>query len=809
MGQRVSVEGKQFACGGARFAFHGVTYGTFAARADGALFPDTDRIRRDLAAMSAAGFTVVRTYTPPPDDLLDAASENGLKVLAGLFYRDWRYLLGTRPVEQRRLAAQARNDARDLAIRLAENPTVLGICVGNEIPADVVRWVGGKVVSRLISELADIVHDVDPRQLVTYANYPSTEYLHVPNLDFATFNVFLESRAEMRRYLTRIQHLANDLPLVMGETGLSANGTPDGDARQAEVLEWQLETALERGVAGTCIFSWTDDWSVAGQAVRGWHFGLTRSDRQPRPALAVAERANRRSLRDLRAGWPSMSVVICARNAESTLDECLRHTCALDYEPFEVIVVDDGSTDATASIARKHDGVRLLSIPHAGLAAARNEGLRAATGEIVAYLDSDAYPSAEWLLYLALGFDRPDVVGVGGPSTAAPHDGLGSHQVAAAPGGPVHVLLGDDRAEHIPGCNMAFRKSILEQMGGFDPVFTVAGDDVDVCWRIIDRGWHIGFHPAAHVWHHRRPGLRAYLRQQLGYGRSEALVEARHPYRFTRTGTARWRGRIYQPVPSRVGSQKIYRGIYGTAGYQSVYGGGGRAIDVAHQVGVPIAFLCVATAPLALIALPFGILPLSAVAFLLAIVAIDFSAAIPPPVIRKQRLSYRLGVALMHLLQPLSRTFARAWHRPVARKRVIRAPRLLGPAQALPGGVVLIPEDRPREKLVEDILLLLRQAGATVVPPTGWEAYDARLLVSVLVAGDLITSSHPIGWVQVRMRARLRMAPMLLFAGAAAVLAVIAPAAAVGVLLLGMTDLIIGAIRLGRQRSRIRVGASE
>src|SRR5450759_4945032 len=117
--------------------------------------------------MSAAGFTVVRTYTPPPDDLLYAASENGLKVLAGLFYRDWRYLLGTRPAEQRRLAVQARNDARDLAIRLAENPTVLGICVGNEIPADVVRWVGGKVVSRLIAELADIVHDVDPRQLVT------------------------------------------------------------------------------------------------------------------------------------------------------------------------------------------------------------------------------------------------------------------------------------------------------------------------------------------------------------------------------------------------------------------------------------------------------------------------------------------------------------------------------------------------------------------------------------------------------------------------------------------------------------------
>jgi hypothetical protein len=192
----------------------------------------------------------------------------------------------------------------------------------------------------------------------------------------------------------------------------------------------------------------------------------------------------------------------------------------------------------------------------------------------------------------------------------------------------------------------------------------------------------------------------------------------------------------------------------------------------------------------------------------LAMAAIDFSAATPPPAIRKQRLSYRLGVALMHLLQPLSRTFARAWHRPVARKRVIRAPRLIGPAQALPGGVVLIPEDRPRGDLVDDILLLLRQAGATVIPPTGWEAYDARLLVSVLVAGDLITSSHPVGWVQVRIRPHLRAGPTLLLSGVAALLGIIAPAAAVGVLLLGMTDLVVGAIRLGRLRSRIRVGAS-
>ncbi|MEP6753184.1 MAG: glycosyltransferase, partial [Candidatus Dormiibacterota bacterium] len=775
--QRVRIDGKHFKAGSERFAFRGVTYGTFAKRRDGALFPESKQLRDDLAAMAKAGFTVVRTYTPPPPDMLEAAAEFGLRILAGLSYQDWRYIVGGGTIDRESVRKDALDSAAAFASSVAGNPTVLGICIGNEVPADVIRWVGIKPVRTLLADISALIHDIDPGQLVTYANYPTAEYLHGEESDFVTFNVFLETRSAFHRYLTKLQHAAGGRPLVMGEVGLDAGTGRAAEKKQAEVLEWQLEVAMDRGVAGCCIFSWTDAWVVGGKPIEDWHFGLTRRDRSPRLSLKVAEKWNRREVRDLRDKWPSISVVICAHNAEATLDECLSHACALDYEPFEVIVVDDGSTDATAEIARKRD-VRLLSIAHGGLAAARNEGMRAATGEIVAYLDSDAYPSPEWLLYLALGFDRPDVVGVGGPNTPPPQDGLGSHQVAAAPGGPVHVLLGDDRAEHIPGCNMAFRKTVLEQVGGFDPIFTVAGDDVDMCWRVIDRGWHIGFHPAAQIWHHRRPGLRAYLRQQVGYGRSEALVEARHPYRFTSAGTARWRGRIYQPLGQQVGGQRIYRGIYGTAGYQSVYGGGGRAIDFAHQVGVPIAFLSIALSPVALIAWPVAIVSLSALAFLMALAVIDFGAATPPTAFGDQGFAYRTGVTLMHLLQPLSRSLARTWHRPVARKRVMQVQQLVGPAQALPGGVVMMREDRPRGELVEDILALLRQAGAKVVPPTGWEAYDARLLPSILLAGDLTTSSHPVGWVQVRLSPTLRSGRALLVAiSVVALTAVAMPAA--------------------------------
>src|SRR5205807_415123 len=87
--ERVRVDGKQFSRRGRRFPFRGVTYGTFGPRADGALVPERDQLKLDLRAIADSGFTVVRTYTAPPDDLLDLAADTGLVVLAGSFFPDW------------------------------------------------------------------------------------------------------------------------------------------------------------------------------------------------------------------------------------------------------------------------------------------------------------------------------------------------------------------------------------------------------------------------------------------------------------------------------------------------------------------------------------------------------------------------------------------------------------------------------------------------------------------------------------------------------------------------------------------------
>jgi glycosyltransferase involved in cell wall biosynthesis len=469
-------------------------------------------------------------------------------------------------------------------------------------------------------------------------------------------------------------------------------------------------------------------------------------------------------------------VVVCAYNAEATLDECLRHACRLDYPNLEIVVVDDGSADATAAIVGSHPRARLVTQPHAGLSAARNTGFRAAAGELVAYLDADAYPSPEWPYLLALGLDGPAVAGVGGPNVPPTSDGTGAQCVARAPGGPVHVLVGDDRAEHVPGCNMAFRRAALAEVGGYDPIFTTAGDDVDLCWRVLDKGWEIGFHPAALVWHHRRPTARAYLRQQRGYGRAEALVARRHPDRFTAIGTARWRGRIYTSLAAPAGRQRIYRGPFGTASYQSLYRGGGSTLDLAHQAGVPLAAGALLTAPLLVLSRWALVAPLTAATFLLVLTTIDAVRTVPPGMARTrwQRLGCRLSVAALSVLQPLCRWWGRTESSPVARRMGARAA-IAGPARRASGRVIVLPAVGARAETSAAVVSAVRASGATILASTGWDGYDALVLGSLFVAGEIVTSGVPDGVVQVRIRRRPRLRMLVGTLGALGVLGVIFP----------------------------------
>jgi O-antigen biosynthesis protein len=756
MTEPIRAAGKQFRAGDEPFTVHAVTYGTFRPRCDGERFPDRNVVKNDFDAIATAGFNTVRTYTLPPDDVVDLAADWGLRLLAGVFCEDWRYLVGASARQRRSLARAARAQVGEAARRLAGNENVLGIVVGNELPADVVRWVGTTHAVDLISGLADAVAEADPGRLKSYGNYPTTEFLEIDELDFLLFNVFLEDPHSYRRYLTKLLQLAGERPLVLGEIGLDAGTTRAGERRQAEVLDWQLEIAAERGLAGAAIFSWTDEWWVGDAVVDDWHFGLTHSDRSARPALGVARRWNCRTVRDIDFAWPTLSVVVCAYNAAGTLDECLRHTCALDYPDLEIVVVDDGSTDATAAIVGRHPRARLLPIAHAGLSAARNEGLRASSGELIAYLDADAYPTPEWPYYLALAFDGPNVAGAGGPNLPPPSDPRGAHLVARAPGGPVHVLVSNDRAEHVPGCNMAFWRDALVSLGGFDPVFDKAGDDVDLCWRLLDRGWEIGFHPSAVVWHHRRASARAYLRQQRDYGRSEALVAARHPDRFTGLGTARWLGTIYTTSRPRVGSQRIYRGPFGVSPFQSVYRGQSHLVDIANQLGVPAGVVLALFAPLAVVSRVLAAPAVVGLAALAVLLAVNAARARPPSAAVAGRAYARVAIAGLTMAQPLVRAWGRTRNRAPALRNAAAYEVVPQPTGRAAGRVLVYAADRDRAALATALIAHLRRGGLRVLPATGWDDHDARIDAGPFVSGELLTTEHPAGCIQVRVRRRVR-----------------------------------------------------
>ena len=654
---RPHVQGKFLFVGDTKLWIRGVTYGTFRPDADGNEYHDSETVEHDFAEMASNGLNAIRTYTIPPRWLLDTAQRHGLRVMIGL---PWEQHVTFLDDTKRARSIEARVRAGVRAC--AGHPAVLCYAIGNEIPAPIVRWYGNRRVEQYLERLYRAAKQEDPEGLVTYVNYPTTEYLQLPFLDLVCFNVYLETQERLETYLARLQNIAGDRPLLMGEVGLDSRR--NGEYIQADVLDWQIRTIFAGGCTGAFVFAWTDEWYRGGHDIADWDFGLTDRQRCPKPALTAVCNAFADVPLSPDLPWPHISVVVCSYNGARTIRDCCEGLLRLDYPNFEVIVVNDGSSDATPEIVSEYD-FRLISTENRGLSNARNTGWQEARGEIVAYIDDDAYPDPHWLTYLAAAFMRTTHVGIGGPNLPPPGDGPIADCVANAPGGPVHVLLSDTEAEHIPGCNMAFRKTALQAIAGFDPQFRTAGDDVDVCWRLQQQGWSIGFSPAAMVWHHRRNSVRTYWRQQQGYGKAEALLEKKWPEKYNVFGHLSWAGRLYGRGSKRCVSwsrDRIYQGTWGSALFQSMYAPAPSfwgSLPLMPEWYVAIAALTALSA-LGLFWKPLLVaLPLLGYALGVLLVQAGLSAQhasfTSAPQSRTERLQLWALTTILHLMQPLAR----------------------------------------------------------------------------------------------------------------------------------------------------------
>jgi GT2 family glycosyltransferase len=329
----------------------------------------------------------------------------------------------------------------------------------------------------------------------------------------------------------------------------------------------------------------------------------------------------------------------------------------LRYPDYEVIFVDDGSTDNTQQILSKFPWVRNIRQKNMGLSYARNVGMNAAKGEIIVYTDSDCEADEDWLYYIALALVRSKHVGMGGPNLIPDEGSWIADCVGLSPGGPTHVMIDDRTAEHVPGCNMAFYTWAAKQINGFDSQFRKAGDDVDFIWRLQHLGYTIGFAPAAQVWHYRRNTVQAYLKQQRGYGEAEALLKFKHPDHFNTLGASSWRGRIYggERIGVRVGRDVIYHGTFGSGLFQTIYRRQASMVAAMlmsiewHLLSAFVALMGLAIPPLFSVALMMFAVP----------VVLSIIAAVQAPATRHRHWLTRPLTAYLHFRQPIARGWAR------------------------------------------------------------------------------------------------------------------------------------------------------
>lgn len=555
---KLQVEGRFFSYWGERVTLSGVTLGPF---------PPGKSLLAELPEIAACGCNMVRVYEAPTRAFLDEALRLGIHVFASV---PWSWEINY--LEYSSLYERGYLDLRNFLREYGDHPALAAIYIANETPAWVVHEMGKLRVKEALEEMINRLRPEFPHVLYAYANFPTTEFLELNNTDFTAFNVYLEQEESYRAYLQHLQVISGDRPLVISEFG--ADVKTHGEAGQAALLSMASRVSAEEGVQGMTVFAWSDVWFNTGEIVTGWEFGIKTADDTLRPASVHLKAET------ITPSFSSMiSVVVCSYNGAARIGACLDALLTLKDENYEVIIIDDGSTDGTAEVALSYQerfalkgrDFLVTSQENKGLSAARNWGAEIADGDIIAYTDDDARPDEDWLKWTRIGFQAGDQIGmVGGYGLPPERDDAEAREVSRLPGQACPVLLDNKKAEHLPGCNMAVRKSVWEEISGFRARYRVAGDDVDFCWRVMEAGYEVHFHPCSIVWHESRATYGAYLKQQWGYGKAEALLYTDHAEKFGKNGI-QWNGGVYEGVPRLLSRHSaVYTGLNNEALFQPI-----------------------------------------------------------------------------------------------------------------------------------------------------------------------------------------------------------------------------------------------
>ncbi|HIC90427.1 MAG TPA: glycosyltransferase [Anaerolineae bacterium] len=232
-------------------------------------------------------------------------------------------------------------------------------------------------------------------------------------------------------------------------------------------------------------------------------------------------------------GVGMISVIVPAYNAADTINACLNALAAqtIPQDAYEVIVVDDGSTDDTAERARAA-GARVRQQANQGPAAARNLGARHARGDLLLFTDADCAPAPDWIERLSAVFADPDVVGAKG-AYLTHQQGLVPRFVQAEYEDRYDRMAQAETIDFIDTYSAAYRRDVFLENGGFDPILPTASvEDQEFSFRLAQKGYKLVFVPEARVYHRHDPTLRDYVRRKFYIGYWKALLTQWHPERL-------------------------------------------------------------------------------------------------------------------------------------------------------------------------------------------------------------------------------------------------------------------------------------
>jgi cellulose synthase/poly-beta-1,6-N-acetylglucosamine synthase-like glycosyltransferase len=228
-------------------------------------------------------------------------------------------------------------------------------------------------------------------------------------------------------------------------------------------------------------------------------------------------------------GEPSISVIIPALNASGTIDRCLVALSrqSLPRTSFEVIVVDDGSTDDTAALARRRGAVVLRLDQNRGPAAARNAGLAIARGDLIVFTDADCEPAPNFVAALTAELRDPSVGGARGAYTTRQRS-LVARFVQYEYESRYRRAAEQTWIDFVDTYAACFRRADLERVGGFDPGLRVC-EDQELSFRLAEAGLRIRFVPGARTAHVHADRLWSYLRKKYRIAWWKVAVLRRHP----------------------------------------------------------------------------------------------------------------------------------------------------------------------------------------------------------------------------------------------------------------------------------------